>query len=318
MNSSQSLRFIDLFCGIGGFRIAAESAIGAKKQTPVCVFSSDNDSDAQTAYRANFGDRELRGDLTQIGGDEIPDHDLLFGGFPCQAFSICGDRRGFEDTRGTLFFEIARILEAKRPAAFVLENVKQLATHDGGNTMSVIHETLCRLGYHTRHKVLNALDFGLPQKRERTFIVGFREPRRFRFPVGCVPMTPLEKLLEPDLEVSEFYRASEKIRAARIAEYASYGKLFPTERTIWHENKGGHISAYPYSCALRAGASYNYLLVDGQRRLTEREMLRLQGFPETYKIACGYGATRKQCGNSVAIPCVTAVIEEVLNALESG
>lgn len=317
MSSPQPLkyvRFIDLFCGIGGFRIAAEAAAKAQGIEAQCVFSSDIDADAQITYAANFGEKP-HGDITRIEADQIPDHDLLFGGFPCQAFSICGDGRGFEDTRGTLFFEIARILEAKRPAAFVLENVKQLSTHDNGNTMRVIHDTLCELGYHTRHKVLNALDFGLPQKRERTFIVGFQEPNGFRFPVGHLPMKPLEDLLQPEAEIAEFYRASDKICAQRIAEYESYGKPSPTGRTIWHENKGGHISAYPYSCALRAGASYNYLLVDGKRRLTEREMLRLQGFPETYKIACGYGATRKQCGNSVAVPCVTAVIGSVIEAM---
>ena len=270
-------------------------------------------TDAQTAYAANFGERPF-GDITKIHADAVPDHDILFGGFPCQAFSICGARRGFEDIRGTLFFDIARILDAKRPAAFVLENVKQLATHDNGVTMQVIHETLCGLGYHAQHKVLNALHFGLPQKRERTFIVGFREPTDFHWPAGNLPMRPLEEILLPDSEASEYYFASEKIRRSRREKFSG---ALPNCRTIWHENKGGHISAYSYSCALRAGASYNYLLIDGIRRATEREMLRLQGFPDDYKIACHYGATRKQCGNSVAVPCVAAVISAALDALET-
>jgi DNA (cytosine-5)-methyltransferase 1 len=305
------LRFVDLFCGIGGFRVAAEQAFAERRLTPHCVFSCDIDPEAQDAYEANFGERPA-GDITRIDEEQVPDHDLLFAGFPCQAFSICGDRKGFDDTRGTLFFDIARILDAKRPQAFVLENVKQLSTHDNGTTMRVIHETLRGLGYHAQHHVLNALDFGLPQKRERTFIVGFREPLQFRFPTGNRQNLSLEEILLPDSDVPPFYWASEKIRRQRLERFE--GDL-PTRRTVWHENKGGHISAYPFSCAMRAGASYNYLLVDGKRRLTEREMLRLQGFPDSYKIVCGYGATRRHAGNSVAVPVVAAVIGAVLSAL---
>ena len=150
----KSVTFIDLFCGIGGFRIAAEAAAKAQGVRAQCVFSSDIDADAQTTYAANFGEKP-HGDITQIEADFIPDHDLLFGGFPCQAFSICGDGKGFEDTRGTLFFEIARILKAKRPAAFVLENVKQLATHDNGNTMRVIDRKSTRLN--SSHSTLSRM-----------------------------------------------------------------------------------------------------------------------------------------------------------------
>ncbi len=307
----ERLRYIDLFCGIGGFRVAAQSAFAERGIVAECVFSSDIDPEAQETYYANFGDRPC-GDITQIDEENIPDHELLFGGFPCQAFSICGARKGFDDTRGTLFFDIARILDAKRPQAFVLENVKQLSTHDNGRTMRVIHETLRGLGYHAQHRVLNALDFGLPHKRERTFIVGFREPLAFRFPVGNPYKISLEEILIPDEQVAPFYWASEKICRQRQERFE--GDL-PQRRTIWHENKGGHISAYPFSCALRAGASYNYLLVDGKRRLTEREMLRLQGFPDSYKIVCGYGAARRHAGNSVAVPVVVAVISAVSDAL---
>jgi DNA (cytosine-5)-methyltransferase 1 len=306
------LRFVDLFCGIGGFHAAAEIAGKELGIETACVFASDIDPDAQAAYEANYGPRP-EGDITQIAAGDVPDHDVLFAGFPCQAFSICGDRRGFEDARGTLFFDVARILDAKRPAAFVLENVKQLRGHDGGQTLRVIMETLGRIGYHADWRVLNALDFGVPQKRERIFIVGFREPRPFHWPAGGVPMKPLSDVLERDEDVPEFYWASEHIRQARLEKRA--GKKTWDEPTIWHENKGGNISAYPYSCALRAGASYNYLLVNGERRMTEREMLRLQGFPDAFKIVCGYGATRKQVGNSVAVPCVAAVLRSVLTAL---
>ncbi|MCY7347127.1 MAG: DNA (cytosine-5-)-methyltransferase, partial [Pyrinomonadaceae bacterium] len=191
----QKLRFVDLFCGLGGFRVA----IGNTRQNIECVFSCDFDVDAQKSYEANFGEKPF-GDITKIPEKEIPEHDILFAGFPCQAFSICGDGRGFEDTRGTLFFDIARILQAKRPKAFVLENVKQLVSHNEGKTFTRITETLETLGYQVHYKILNALDFGLPQKRERVFIVGFREPRNFAWDLRKKPMQPLSGVL--DAEVS--------------------------------------------------------------------------------------------------------------------
>jgi len=313
VTSHPALKLIDLFCGIGGFRVAAEQICREKNITSACAFSSDIDPDAQRTYEANFGEKP-EGDITLIDAKNIPNHDVLFAGFPCQPFSICGDGKGFGDTRGTLFFDIARILDAKKPQAFVLENVKQLRGHNEGKTLAHIMNTLRELGYYADYRVLNALDFGVPQKRERIFIVGFRKPTKFVWPLGGIPMRPLSEILESN--VPDFYIASEKIRSNRIEKRS--GKQQHNEPTIWHENKGGNISAYPYSCALRAGASYNYLLVDGERRLTEREMLRLQGFPDTYKIACGYQATRKQAGNSVAVPCVAAVVREVFTAMEWG
>lgn len=309
----QTIRFVDLFCGLGGFRIAIEQVCAEQKLQSKCEFSSDIDADVQRVYATNFGDKP-RGDITQIAAQDIPEHDILFAGFPCQPFSICGDGKGFEDMRGTLFFDIARILQTKKPQAFVLENVKQLRGHDGGKTLERIMQTLRGLGYHADYRVLNALDFGVPQKRERIFIVGFREHKKFVWPQGGVAMKPLAEVLEN--QVSDFYRASDKIRNNRKASRSDKPKH--NEPTIWHENKSGNISAYPYSCALRAGASYNYLLVDGERRLTEREMLRLQGFPDSFQVVCGYQATRKQAGNSVAVPCVAAVVREVFTAMGWG
>lgn len=301
-----NIRFIDLFCGIGGFRIAAEKAALLMDAQAECLLSSDIDADCQDAYEANFGERPL-GDISQIDAKRIPAHDLLLAGFPCQPFSIIGHRKGFEDTRGTLFFEIARILEVKRPKAFVLENVKMLKGHNQGRTLNRIMEALRNLGYICDYKILNALDFGLPQKRERVFIVGRRKRSAFIWPYGQVKMTPLSNLLERDVP-EEFY-ASEYIRKNRLSKHA------PTnEPTIWHENKSGHISAYPYSCALRAGASYNYLLVNGERRLTPREMLRLQGFPDSFKIVCNYSQTRKQAGNSLPVPVAQAVLFQLFAA----
>ena len=165
----KTIRFIDLFCGIGGFRIATDKACRQRQLSAHCVFSSDIDPDAQHAYYRNFGEKPA-GDITLIATEDIPDHDILFAGFPCQPFSICGDGKGFDDTRGTLFFDIARILAEKRPSAFVLENVKQLRGHNEGKTLARILETLAELGYSTDYKVLNALDFGVPQKRERILL----------------------------------------------------------------------------------------------------------------------------------------------------
>lgn len=304
------IRYIDLFCGIGGFRYGMEDALSSRRAKGLCVFSSDIDPHAAKAYHANFGETPA-GDITAIDATSIPSHDILLAGFPCQPFSIIGSSLGFEDTRGTLFFDIARILEARRPEAFILENVKQLTSHDGGRTLSRILETLDQLGYVHTHRVLNAIDFGLPQKRERVFIVGFLGERPFCWPISPAPMKPLSEILEQD--VAKRYYASHHIRTRR------YSVCRPTdEPTIWHENKAGHVSAYPYSCALRAGASYNYLLVNGERRLTPREMLRLQGFPDSFQIVCNDSQTRKQAGNAVPVPLVAVVAERLLDSMRVG
>lgn len=306
-NGAIKIRYIDLFCGIGGFRIAASQVFEKYNVQSECLFSSDIDPFAREAYFANFNDYPA-GDITQIAENNIPDHDLLFAGFPCQPFSIIGQGKGFEDTRGTLFFDIARILEAKKPKAFVLENVKQLVGHNKGKTIEKILGVLRDLGYTVHHKVLNALDYGLPQKRERVFFVGFYKPISFHWPAKHPHYIPLSDILEEN--VSEKFYASEQIRQKRWAKHTP--KVTPS---IWHENKAGNISSYPYSCALRAEASYNYLLVNGERRLTPREMLRLQGFPDTYKIVVPDSQTRKQAGNTVAVNVVASVLEAFLPIL---
>jgi DNA (cytosine-5)-methyltransferase 1 len=302
MNLGDSFTFIDLFAGIGGFHQAA-SSLGGK-----CVFASEIDPHAQLSYQTNYGIKP-HGDITKINANEIPDHDILFAGFPCQPFSIIGNRLGFDDIRGTLFFDIARILKAKEPRLFILENVKQLSTHNKGETLQIILETLINLGYCVYYDVLNALNFGLPQKRERTIIVGFIYPDiQFSFPSDKT-FGILDNILEPDIEVDKRFFASDLIIKKRLTSHKS--SYFPA---IWHENKSGHISSYPYSCALRAGASYNYLLVNGIRRLTPRETLRLQGFPDTFKIICNDSQTRKQSGNAVPVNLIKAVLTEVIKA----
>jgi len=300
----EKLKFIDLFCGIGGFRVAFEESCEENKIDAECVFSSDIDKYAQDSYEANFGERP-HGDITKIDEKSIPDHDILFAGFPCQPFSIIGQMKGLNDTRGTLFFDIARIIKAKKPDAFILENVKQLVGHDNGNTLKVIIKSLLELGYHVQYSVLNALDFGLPQKRERVVIIGHKDPIMFTFPYPQKPYKELKKILEE--KVNKKYYASDYIRNKRKQKHKS--SYYPS---IWHENKSGNICSYPYSCALRSGASHNYLLVNGERRLTPREMFRLQGFPDWYKIIVSDAQAKKQAGNAVPVNLVKAVILKFL------
>jgi len=302
----KGFKFIDLFSGIGGIRLGFES-VGGK-----CVFSSEWDSFAQDTYEANFGERP-KGDITKIDPSEIPDHDILLGGFPCQAFSICGDQKGFSDTRGTLFFNIEEILRIKNPYAFMLENVKNLKSHDKGRTFKTIVSHLEELGYYVHHTVLNSLDFGVPQKRERTIIVGFKEKLKFFFPKPLSIRANLADILEFDKDIDKKYFVSEKIRKKRFEKVKPN---YPVP-SIWHENKSGNISALEYSCALRAGASYNYLVVNGIRRPTPRELLRLQGFPDNFKIVVPYTQLRKQAGNSVSVPVIEAVAKEMIKSINS-
>jgi len=300
----EKIKFIDLFCGIGGFRQAMDEACRENDLIPNCVFSSDIDTFCQDSYEANFGHRPA-GDITKVDEKDIPDHDILFAGFPCQPFSIIGQMQGFNDIRGTLFFDIARIIKHKRPKAFVLENVKQLVGHNEGKTLKTIIKTLQGLGYHVQYAVLNALDYGLPQKRERVIIVGHQQPIMFSYPSPVKPFKPLTQILEKRVDKKHY--ASDYILEKRKLKHKSAYKL-----SIWHENKAGNICSYPYSCALRAGASYNYLLVNGERRLTPREMFRLQGFPDNYKIVVTDGQARKQAGNAVPVNIVKAVILKLL------
>lgn len=300
------IRFIDLFCGIGGFRYGMEGACQSLDIKHQCVFSSDIDPACRLSYVENFHELPY-GDITKIDAHTIPDFDILLGGFPCQAFSIIGKRQGFEDTRGTLFFDIARILSAKRPKMFVLENVKQLMGHNQGETLKTIVSVLEDMGYSVEYLVLNALDFGLPQKRERIWIVGsLCGLEHFSLPTKKIVSKSLDDILEK--EVSQSLYASSKIQANRKEKI----KMIPKETMIWHENKSGSVSAHPYSCALRAGASYNYLLVNGERRLSSREMLRLQGFPESFKIAVSESQLRKQAGNSLPVNVAEVVIKSLL------
>ena len=305
-NKWAEFSFIDLFAGIGGIRLGFES-VGGK-----CVFSSEFDEDACKTYEANFGEHPA-GDITKINAEDIPNFDILLGGFPCQAFSIIGKKEGFaNETCGTLFFDIERILRVKRPPAFMLENVRNLVAHDNGNTFRVIREHLEALGYHIHAKVLNALDYGVPQKRERIIIVGFLKDLPFEFPL---PINKTERLQLSDIleeQVDAKYYVKDNIRTSRLERLRD--KDYP-KPYISHENMAGTVTPHPYSSALRAGASANYILINDERRPTEREMLRIQGFPDTFKIVVSYGKVKKQCGNSVAVPVIKAVANQMLKTL---
>ncbi len=303
--ASSKFTFIDLFAGIGGIRLPF-SELGYK-----CVFSSEWDKHAQHTYFANYGEMPF-GDICKESTKRfIPDNfDVLLAGFPCQAFSIIGKMKGFEDTRGTLFFEVATILKKHRPKAFLLENVKQLTTHDKGKTFATICGTLSELGYSYRWKVLNAMDFGLPQKRERVIIVGFLDSRiseEFDFIFDKKPYS-LESILENDDSVDPSLFASEAILSKRAERTKDKNVFYPS---VWHENKSGNISILDHACALRTGASYNYLLINGRRRPSSRELLRFQGFPENYRIAVSHSEIRRQTGNSVPVPMIREVAEKI-------
>lgn len=303
-----NFKFIDLFAGIGGIRLGFESVGGT------CVFSSEWDAAACETYKANFGEQPA-GDITKIKSEDIPDFDILLGGFPCQPFSIIGDKEGFNhETQGTLFFEIERILKDKKPSAFMLENVRNLTAHDGGRTFKVIIEHLEALGYHVYSKVLNALDYGVPQRRERIIIVGFLDDVEFSFPepIPVEQRQTLTDILEENVDPKYYVRP--EIRDSRLARLKdpNYPKPY-----ISHENIAGSVTPHPYSSALRAGASANYILINDERRPTERELLRIQGFPDSYKIVVPYGKIRHQTGNSVAVPVMKAVAKQMISALKS-
>lgn len=296
--------FIDLFAGIGGIRLGFES-IGGR-----CVFSSEFDEDACKTYEANFNEHP-KGDITKIPSEEIPDFDILLAGFPCQAFSIIGKKEGFSnETCGTLFFDIERILRDKKPRAFLLENVKNLTAHDGGKTFSIIKKHLEALGYHVYYKVLNAINYGVLQNRERLIIVGFLDNVKFSFPAPRPCTTTLSDVLETN--VDKKYYVKDSIKASRLARLKN--KNYP-KPYISHENMSGSITPHPYASTLRAGASANYILINDERRPTEREMLRFQGFPDSYKIVLPYSKVKKQCGNSVAVPLMMAVAKQMQIAL---
>lgn len=316
----EEIRFIDLFAGIGGFRLAFE-ANGA-----TCVYSNEWNEYCQKTYKANFGDTP-EGDITKVEASTIPDHDILVGGFPCQPFSIAGVSKknslgratGFEDkTQGTLFFDVCRIIKEKRPKAFLLENVKNLTSHDRGNTFKVITESLEELDYQIFYKVLDGQMF-VPQHRERIVIVGFDRKRygdkvEFDFNITAKEPKPIVKdILEEN--VSEKYTLSNKLW--------SYLQAYATKH---HEAGNGFgFGIAPLDGITRTLSARYYkdgseILIEQEgknpRRLTPRECARLQGFPDSYKIVVSDTQAYKQFGNSVVVPLMTEVARLLTDKLK--
>ncbi|HHV14753.1 MAG TPA: DNA (cytosine-5-)-methyltransferase [Acholeplasmataceae bacterium] len=314
-NDKGKYKAIDLFAGIGGTRIAFHNTNKVN-----FVFSSEFDNFAQKTYKANFGEMPS-GDITQISSSEIPVHDILIAGFPCQAFSQAGKQLGFEDTRGTLFFDIARILKEKRPKSFLLENVKNLVRHDKGKTFKVIKNTLLELGYSVHHKVLRARDFGVPQNRERIYIVGFDKNQvsnydSFKFPKPTYEPTKLGNILENN--ANEKYTISDKLwegHQRRKAEHQNKGNGFGY--TLFNAD-----SEYTNTISARYYKDGSEILIEQKgknpRKLTPREAARLQGFPENFIIPVSDTQAYKQFGNSVAVPVVEKIALQLIKVLENN
>lgn len=313
---SDLFTFIDLFAGIGGIRIPFQE-LGGK-----CVFTSEWDKFAQKTYRLNFGE-EPYGDITQIDEKEIPDFDVLLGGFPCQPFSQAGLKKGFSDTRGTLFFEIERIMKEKRPKAFLLENVKQLKGHDKGRTLSVILEHLDSLNYYVNYAVLRAGDFGVPQNRERIYIVGISKDwyeisadYTFEFPNPTHQKTRLGDILEKD--VDEKYTISDALwegHQRRKREHKEKGNGFGYSLFNAESEYTNTISARYY----KDGSEILIDQGDGRnpRKLTPRECAKLQGFPDEFIIPVSDTQAYKQFGNSVAVPVIREIAKRIVEEMNS-
>lgn len=314
-NENYKFTQIDLFAGIGGIRL------GFQRNGGKTVFSSEWDKFAQKTYRINYGELPF-GDITQIDEKEIPDHDVLLAGFPCQPFSMAGLKRGFDDVRGTLFFDIARILKKKRPKAFLLENVKNLRTHDKGNTLKVILSVLDELNYYVPEpQVLNAYHFGVPQNRERIIIVGFNKdflPNNF------------EEFIYPKGEINEEVLVGNILEKEVDAKYTISDKLYQghLQRKQQHKAKGNGFgfslfnenSKYTSTISARYYKDGSEALIeqDGKnpRLLTPRECARLQGFPEEFIIPVSNAQSYKQFGNSVCVNVIDAVAKEIVIFLE--
>ena len=330
------IRFIDMFCGIGGFRSAFED-LGAK-----CVFSSDIDKYARITYENNFSDLP-HGDITKIKASEIPEFDILLAGFPCQPFSYAGLTEGFEDkTRGTLFFDIIRILKKKRPKMFLLENVKGLKSHNKGETLKLIEASLKELNYDIKWQIIDSLKFGLPQKRERWYCVGFDKSVDFEFPKGSDIFPKLRdiididnddqslKLPESEIEKINYHFKSSEIRVqhdnsqyrpdSKKGRHGVYSFLKPDGSLRFHIGDAAktqiqeayYSSLDTYSCTIIANRVPK--LWDIKRKLSVREAARLQGFPESFNFPVSNAQAYKQLGNSVAVPVVKAIGKSMLES----
>ncbi len=323
----KGLKFIDLFAGIGGFHYALRS-FGAE-----CVFASDIDKNSAQIYYENHR-LQPAGDITQISAAEIPQHDILCGGFPCQAFSISGNRKGFEDTRGTLFFDIARITSLHLPSILFLENVKNFVRHDNGNTLETVLSTLSQLGYKVYYKVLNTSDFGLPQNRERVYIVAFRVDKysdiSFKFP-SEISKSSLYDILEDHPEGAKVIERPDINIYKNINEDdVIFNQISPPNRPVQVGivNKGGQgeriyhpighaitLSAYGGGVGAKTGLYKTNGVV---RKLSPRECARVQGFPESFRYHSRTNEAYKQFGNSVSIDVLQHILIEIIKAIDKS
>ena len=309
----QGITVADMFAGIGAFHKAFQS-FGAK-----IVYACEWDKNASEIYEKNYG-LKPDGDITKVNVKNIPSHDILCAGFPCQPFSISGKQSGFDDSRGTLFFEIAKIVQEKHPKIILLENVKNLLNHDGGRTFQVIYQTLTDLDYKVFYQVLNASDFDVPQKRERLFILAIRndlENINFQFPTKRNIKRHLEDILLPNEETDEYVIHRDDIQLSGVTEYNCDKPL-----RIGIVNKGGQgeriYSPKGMSITLSAygggvGAKTGLYRINGKvRKLAPRECARLMGFPDDFIIHENKNTAYKQFGNSIVVDVIQSIIEEMV------
>ncbi len=327
------IKYIDLFAGIGGFRYSFDKA-GFK-----CVFSSEINVACQKVYNDNYGDIPA-GDITKIHAEDIPDFDILCGGFPCQPFSICGKKKGFEDTRGTLFFEICRIIERKQPLVVVLENVKHLLDHDNGNTFKIIIEKLHNLGYKTSSKVLNSKDYGVPQSRERIIIVATKYGKFNFLDMQKSKSVYIKDILDEEGEFEILDKSEYTLLEDKYVKQQPSGLIFCGYRNknIWrkgirpnteylsrvHRQPNRIYSSNGIHPTLpsqeTSGRFWIYIPEqDIVRKLTIKECYKLMGFPEDFKIDSNKGNAYKQCGNSVVIPMIFELAKSIMRqAFDNG
>lgn len=331
------LRSIDLFAGMGGIRLGFDQAFGDGIET---VFVSEFDENAVKTYKANFPRPEqVHGDITAIDADDVPGFDICLAGFPCQAFSLAGRRQGFDDdfkgmSRGTLFFDVARICERHKPKVIFCENVKGLPIHRKGETFKVILGTLEQMGYRTFSKVLNSKDFGVPQNRERIYIVAFREdvaPDSFDFPTGAGEPKTLADILDPAPVSSRYYLSDVYVetlrrhRARHEAKGHGFGyEIRPLDGIAGAIVCGGMGRERNLLIDHREHSTVPVTRIKGKvngediRKMTPREWARLQGYPETFRLELADTHLYKQLGNSVTVPVIKAIAERVKEVLDAG
>ena len=310
---SKKYRIIDLFAGIGGIRTGFTNVFGKNVEI---VFSSEIDKHAQNTYYSNYGESPF-GDITKIVEEDIPSHDIILAGFPCQAFSIAGNRRGFEDIRGTLFFDVARIAKYHKPEVLFLENVKGFVNHDNGKTFEIVQKTLEDIGYKVFAKVLNTKDYGIPQNRERIYIVCFLDHDvDFKFPEPFGNTPSIQNYLEKDVDEKFYYKGKplyEKLRDHVV----NRDTVYQWRRQYVRENKN---NVCPTLTANMGTGGHNVPIIhDGKdiRKLTPFECIRLQGFSENFHFPKTMALSHqyKQAGNSVTVKVIEAIAKEIQNVL---